>query len=699
MSVGERTRRSSVRVGHGRSCPLLSSYASGGVRGSVMFGRELLSTASVALVLVLVLLVSGGNRQCQAFDICMNQTFFRVLELGIPNFGVLALADEEDVCADWTDRQGGVQFLDATQELYLFGQKSQLLSTVQPLLYLHTYPMEEVRYNVTWSAFHPRDVDNGLALVYQKSPWSGYLGPDQYLNLSLAFSCTATDKQHYTQIFLTYNITTNNTATNDPPTHVSFYLFFQFICNDTNNIDKRYFFEVPFVHPVISFSPQHLHRTELLAVMAVLAVLVLLAVLAIVYFECCFRQRWLDKHMKDTTGKDSGMRSGAQAISEEGQSVGSVPFEGLQLHPDDIILGQEIGKGAFGVVFEGYLHGERVAVKTLKCGSDISSKQLYRFLEEAHVMAQFQHPNILNLVGICLESAAPQIVVPYMQNGDLHSYLKLFNPIFSPGAVELRFEQLFEFALQVALGMSYLGKRNFVHRDLAARNCMLNSDMVVKVGDFGLGRDVQDESYYKVSTEFMLPVKWMALESLQYYKFTTQSDVWSYGIVLWELMSLGQVPYAGVANHEILEHLSEGNRLVQPKSCPDRVYSLMLNCWAGDALDRPLFSQILAALRSIDQSTYDLMLCKPLYLHHPPESIDMISHTSDVSVPLTRLPTAAGKGSSSIGGSEASTPMTESALGRTAHTLAAAVSSSTAATFKVCSPPAKPQVDEASRTA
>uniref|UniRef100_A0A671YRE0 receptor protein-tyrosine kinase n=1 Tax=Sparus aurata TaxID=8175 RepID=A0A671YRE0_SPAAU len=267
-----------------------------------------------------------------------------------------------------------------------------------------------------------------------------------------------------------------------------------------------------------------------------------------------------------------------------------------------LYVGKILGEGEFGSVVEGHLRqpdgtSEKVAVKTMKC-------ELSEFLNEAACMKDFNHPNVIKLLGVCLEGGTghfpkPMVILPFMKYGDLHSFLLRSrlgeSPLFLPT------QTLLKFMVDIALGMEYLSGRNFLHRDLAARNCMLRDDMTVCVADFGLSKKIYSGDYYRQGRIAKMPVKWIAVESLADRVFTVKSDVWAFGVTMWEIATRGMTPYPGVQNHEIYDYLLEGQRLKQPTDCLDELYEIMYSCWRADPLDRPFFPQLREMLEKLTE--------------------------------------------------------------------------------------------------
>ncbi|CAM9937848.1 unnamed protein product [Lampetra fluviatilis] len=258
-----------------------------------------------------------------------------------------------------------------------------------------------------------------------------------------------------------------------------------------------------------------------------------------------------------------------------------------------------VGAGEFGEVCRGRLRlpgkGEAsVAIKTLKAG--YTEEQRRDFLCEASIMGQFDHPNIIRLEGVITKSIPVMIVTEYMENGSLDSFLRKNDGQFTS-------IQLVGMLRGIAAGMKYLSDMNYVHRDLAARNILVNSNLVCKVSDFGLSRVLEDDPEAAYTAKGgRIPVRWTAPEAIAYRKFTSASDVWSYGIVMWEVMSYGERPYWDMSNQDVIKAIEEGYRLPAPMDCPLPLHQLMLDCWQKERSDRPKFGQIVNALDRLIRS-------------------------------------------------------------------------------------------------
>uniref|UniRef100_A0AAZ3SR82 receptor protein-tyrosine kinase n=1 Tax=Oncorhynchus tshawytscha TaxID=74940 RepID=A0AAZ3SR82_ONCTS len=258
-----------------------------------------------------------------------------------------------------------------------------------------------------------------------------------------------------------------------------------------------------------------------------------------------------------------------------------------EIDASNIHIEKVIGIGEFGEVCSGRLRlqGKReiyVAIKSLKAG--YADKQRRDFLSEASIMGQFDHPNIIRLEGVVTRCKPVMIITEYMENGSLNTFLRKHDGQFTV-------IQLVGMLRGIVSGMKYLSDMSYVHRDLAARNILVNSNLVCKVSDFGLSRVLEDESEAAYTTQ--IPIRWTAPEAIAYRKFTPASDTWSYGVVMWEVMSYGERPYWDMSNQDVIKAIDEGYRLPPPMDCPVCLHQLMLDCWQRDRIHRPSFTQIL----------------------------------------------------------------------------------------------------------
>uniref|UniRef100_A0AAX7TDV7 Tyrosine-protein kinase receptor n=1 Tax=Astatotilapia calliptera TaxID=8154 RepID=A0AAX7TDV7_ASTCA len=272
---------------------------------------------------------------------------------------------------------------------------------------------------------------------------------------------------------------------------------------------------------------------------------------------------------------------------------------------EKIALLRELGQGSFGMVYEGVakdiVKGDpetRVAVKTVN--ESASLRERIEFLNEASVMKAFSCHHVVRLLGVVSKGQPTLVVMELMTHGDLKSYLRSLRPDSEnnpSGSPPPTLKDMLQMAAEIADGMAYLNAKKFVHRDLAARNCMVAEDFTVKIGDFGMTRDIYETDYYRKGGKGLLPVRWMAPESLKDGVFTAHSDCWSFGVVLWEISTLAEQPYQGLSNEQVLKFVMEGGFLDRPENCPERMHSLMQMCWQYNPKMRPTFLEIIEMLR------------------------------------------------------------------------------------------------------
>ncbi|XP_017382713.1 tyrosine-protein kinase Fer isoform X1 [Cebus imitator] len=253
------------------------------------------------------------------------------------------------------------------------------------------------------------------------------------------------------------------------------------------------------------------------------------------------------------------------------------------LNHEDVTLGELLGKGNFGEVYKGTLKDKTsVAVKT--CKEDLPQELKIKFLQEAKILKQYDHPNIVKLIGVCTQRQPVYIIMELVSGGDFLSFLRKKKD-------ELKLKQLVKFSLDAASGMSYLESKNCIHRDLAARNCLVGENNVLKISDFGMSRQ-EDGGVYSSSGLKQIPIKWTAPEALNYGRYSSESDVWSFGILLWETFSLGVCPYPGMTNQQAREQVERGYRMSAPQHCPEDISKIMMKCWDYKPENRPKFSEL-----------------------------------------------------------------------------------------------------------
>uniref|UniRef100_UPI003AB012A7 tyrosine-protein kinase ITK/TSK isoform X2 n=1 Tax=Centroberyx gerrardi TaxID=166262 RepID=UPI003AB012A7 len=267
-----------------------------------------------------------------------------------------------------------------------------------------------------------------------------------------------------------------------------------------------------------------------------------------------------------------------------------------EVDPEELSLGQEVGSGQFGLVLEGRWRESKVAVKMVREGA-MSEEE---FIEEARIMTRLSHCKLVQLYGVCTQHSPMYLVFEFMENGCLSDYLRARRGRLSQ-------DVMLGMCLDVSEGMAYLESSNFIHRDLAARNCLVSKNNEVKVSDFGMTRFVLDDQYTS-SLGSKFPVKWSAPEVIKYCKFSSKSDVWSFGVLMWEVYNEGRLPYEHRSNAEVVESLNAGLRLLKPRLAPQPIYLLMEWCWKEKPDDRPSFALLLHGLpvRPVNQ---DNSLC------------------------------------------------------------------------------------------
>uniref|UniRef100_A0A8C2C604 Tyrosine-protein kinase n=1 Tax=Cyprinus carpio TaxID=7962 RepID=A0A8C2C604_CYPCA len=267
------------------------------------------------------------------------------------------------------------------------------------------------------------------------------------------------------------------------------------------------------------------------------------------------------------------------------------------LEHDDVILGQSIGRGNFGEVFSGRLHSDNTPVAVKACRENLPAEHKNKFLMEARILKQYDHPNIVKLIGVCTQKQPIYIIMELVQGGDFLTFLRTEGH-------NLKTKMLIKMAENVVSGMAYLESKKCIHRDLAARNCLVGEESVVKISDFGMSRQEQDGVYSAAGGMKQIPVKWTAPEALNYGRYTTESDVWSFGVLLWETFSRGVTPYTiphNMNNQQTRDEVERGYRMPAPNNCPGEIYALMCQCWQYDPRNRPSFRKLKADLYALCQ--------------------------------------------------------------------------------------------------
>ncbi len=349
--------------------------------------------------------------------------------------------------------------------------------------------------------------------------------------------------------------------------------------------------------------------------------LVILAIVMVVFFASV-RSKNLKRLQLSSTNTGFIDRSLAgnhqESLLNNYEFLGKV---GLEYDYSKLELQEQLGQGHFGVVYKGkapgiyrgsYVPGEFVAVKTLKMES-FHVDVLDEFFKEVQVAMQFDHPNVIRLLAICTNSPQKCMILEYMDLGSLNELLRSSDPAapHSHGDQHVKGpitpEHLPNCILQVAQGLAYLSSLNFVHRDIATRNCLVNHNLVIKIADFGMSRAVDSTNYYQIgSGRSFLPVRWMPPEAILHGKFTVKSDVWSFGVLMWEVYTFGHQPYAGITNYEVVEEVKNRQILECPVLCPPIIYEIMTSCWTYASSKRPAMAEVVEQLQTSERQASDV---------------------------------------------------------------------------------------------
>ncbi|XP_031422306.1 protein-tyrosine kinase 6-like [Clupea harengus] len=270
----------------------------------------------------------------------------------------------------------------------------------------------------------------------------------------------------------------------------------------------------------------------------------------------------------------------------EPQDLPSIPEDDWELPKSEFTLEQQLGSGYFADVYRGKWKGTvNVAIKILKNNDMLNHRE---FQLETQMLKQLRHRHLICLFAISTDSAPFYIITELMEKGNLLSFLR------GPEGQHMDFMSLTDMATQVSDAMAYLESENSIHRDLAARNVLVGVDNICKVADFGLARVIKEPFY--LSEDKKIPYKWSAPEAISHGRFSNKSDVWSFGILLYEIFTYGGSPYPTYANYEVFQRITEGYRMPCPKTCPKHIYDIMLMCWSYSPEERPDFQELKSLL-------------------------------------------------------------------------------------------------------
>uniref|UniRef100_A0A8C2YEI2 non-specific protein-tyrosine kinase n=1 Tax=Coturnix japonica TaxID=93934 RepID=A0A8C2YEI2_COTJA len=293
-------------------------------------------------------------------------------------------------------------------------------------------------------------------------------------------------------------------------------------------------------------------------------------------------------HQHNAAGLITRLRHPVRSIRCSLPATAGFSYEEWELNPSELTFVKELGRGQFGIVHLGKWKATiKVAIKKINEGAMSEDD----FMEEAKLMMKLSHPKLVQLYGVCTRQKPLYVVTEFLENGCLLSYLRQRRG-------KLSTDMLLGMCLDVCEGMEYLERNNFIHRDLAARNCLVNAEHTVKVSDFGMARYVIDDEYVS-SSGAKFPIKWSSPEVFHFKKYSSKSDIWSFGVLMWEVFTEGKMPFGSKSNYEVVHEISAGNRLYRPHLASHTVYKVMYSCWHEKPEGRPTFAELVETLTDI----------------------------------------------------------------------------------------------------
>ncbi|KAL8207431.1 UNVERIFIED_CONTAM: hypothetical protein K2H54_056354 [Gekko kuhli] len=298
----------------------------------------------------------------------------------------------------------------------------------------------------------------------------------------------------------------------------------------------------------------------------------------------------IEYHKHNAAGLVTRLRYPVTPKKKVTPTTAGFSYEKWEINPAELTFMRELGSGLFGVVRLGKWRAQyKVAIKAIREGAMYEED----FIEEAKVMMKLTHPKLVQLYGVCTQQRPIYIVTEFMEHGCLLNYLRQRRGHFTN-------DNLLTMCQDICEGMEYLERNSFIHRDLAARNCLVNESGVVKVSDFGMTRYVLDDQYTS-SSGAKFPVKWCPPEVFNYSRFSSKSDVWSFGVTMWEVFTEGKMPFETNTNYEVVTMISQGHRLFRPKLASKNVYDVMMMCWQENPDRRPTFQDLLQKIYAISE--------------------------------------------------------------------------------------------------